>query len=206
MIKRFVDIVVSFFGLLLLFPFLMFMAGLVKKKLGSPILFRQLRAGKNHKPFFMFKFRSMLDKTDKNGVLLTDEERLTPFGRKLRQSSIDELPGLWNVLKGEMSLVGPRPLLTDYVALYSKHQAKRHDVKPGITGWAQINGRNSISWEEKFNLDVWYVENQSFALDCKILYLTIAKVLAKADISPKKEEIMPRFTGSSKLSDHHDPE
>jgi lipopolysaccharide/colanic/teichoic acid biosynthesis glycosyltransferase len=174
---------------------------LVRSKLGSPILFTQDRPGLNGEVLKMVKFRTMLDATDKQGNQLPDSQRMTPFGRKLRRSSLDELPGLWNVLKGDMSLVGPRPLLVDYLPLYNLEQAKRHDVKPGITGWAQVNGRNAISWEQKFELDTWYVENQSLWLDIKILLLTVHKVFKSEGVSPKNEEIMPRFEGSAHLDD-----
>lgn len=169
---------------------------LVRLKLGSPVLFKQARPGLRGKPFEMFKFRTMLDALDKEGRPLPDEERLTPFGRLLRSSSFDELPGLWSVLKGDMSLVGPRPLLMDYLPLYSPEQARRHEVRPGITGWAQINGRNAISWDEKFALDVWYVENRSLLLDLKIIWMTIYKVWAREGISAASEATMPKFSGS----------
>ncbi|MEF1193395.1 sugar transferase, partial [Vibrio parahaemolyticus] len=154
-------------------PIIVLVAWKIRKNLGSPVLFRQTRPGLNGKPFEMVKFRTMKDAVDQQGSPLPDSERMTPFGDKLRNSSLDELPELWNVLKGEMSLVGPRPLLMQYLPLYSKEQSRRHDVRPGVTGWAQVNGRNAISWEEKFKLDVWYVENQSFWLDIKIIFLTV---------------------------------
>ena len=160
------------------------------------MLFKQNRPGLNGQIFEMFKFRSMQDAIDNQGNTLPDSERLTPFGEKLRSSSLDELPGLWNVLKGDMSLVGPRPLLVEYLPLYNDEQAKRHNVRPGITGWAQINGRNAISWDEKFSLDVWYVKNQSFWLDIKILFLTVKKVFVKDGISADGEVTMSKFTGN----------
>lgn len=194
--KRILDIVVSFTALLLLSPIMLITAFLIQKKLGSPILFSQQRPGMNGNLFKMLKFRSMKDAVDKNGNLLPDRERLTPFGQKLRATSLDELPGLISVLKGDMSLVGPRPLLVQYLPLYSDEQARRHEVRPGITGWAQINGRNAISWDEKFKLDVWYVDNQSIWLDLKILFLTLKKVFVKEGISADDHVTMPVFSGS----------
>ncbi|MDQ2045204.1 MULTISPECIES: sugar transferase [unclassified Pseudoalteromonas] len=196
MIKRCFDIVASFFALLLLSPVMFFVSRKVATNLGTPILFKQQRPGLKGKTFKMLKFRSMRDAIDADNVHLTDSERLTPFGRKLRSSSLDELPGLWNVLKGDMSLVGPRPLLVDYLPLYSPEQARRHNVKPGLTGWAQVNGRNAISWEDKFMYDVWYVDNQSFWLDLKILLLTVKKVFIKEGITADDHVTMPFFTGS----------
>ena len=166
---------------------------LVLTQLNSPALFKQSRPGLKGKIFNIYKFRSMTNESDKEGILLSDELRLTKFGKLLRSTSLDELPSLWNVLKGEMSLVGPRPLLVEYLSLYSSKQARRHEVKPGITGWAQVNGRNAISWDEKFDLDVWYVDNQSIWLDIKILYLTIKKVILRDGISAKDDVTMPRF-------------
>ncbi|MCP5077437.1 MAG: sugar transferase [Psychromonas sp.] len=195
MIKRFFDIIISLFALLLLSPLLYIVSRKVAKNLGSPVLFKQKRPGLNGKVFEMLKFRSMKDAVDSDGNSLPDSERLTPFGEKLRATSLDELPGLWSVLKGDMSLVGPRPLLVEYLPLYSSEQAKRHNVRPGITGWAQVNGRNAISWEEKFKFDVWYVENQSFWLDIKILFLTVKKVVVKDGISGEGEVTMSKFTG-----------
>ncbi|NQY65042.1 MAG: sugar transferase [Alteromonadaceae bacterium] len=194
--KRLFDILVSLLALIVLSPLIFLVSRKIAKNLGEPVLFRQKRPGLNGNIFEMLKFRSMLDTVDENGKSLPDSERLTAFGYKLRSSSIDELPGLWNVLKGEMSLVGPRPLLVEYLPLYSKEQAKRHNVRPGITGWAQINGRNALSWEEKFELDVWYVENQSFWLDFKILLLTVKKVFIKEGIAADGEVTMSKFTGS----------
>lgn len=194
--KRLVDIFGSLLGLILFSPILFILVFLVHRKLGSPVLFKQVRPGKDAKPFKMLKFRSMRDASAKDGTVLPDSERLTPFGHKLRASSLDELPGLWNVLKGDMSLVGPRPLLMQYVPLYSTEQARRMDLRPGITGWAQVNGRNAISWDEKFKLDIWYVENRTFGLDMKIIWLTIRKVIARDGISAQGEDTMPTFTGS----------
>ena len=182
MLKRLLDIIIAFLALILLSPLYFYVAYKVKKNLGSPVLFRQVRPGLYGKPFEMIKFRTMKDAIDANGQLLPDSERLTPFGRMLRSSSLDEMPELWNVIKGDMSIVGPRPLLMEYLPLYSPEQAKRHDVRPGMTGHAQVNGRNAISWEEKFKLDTWYVENQSIWLDFKIMFKTVHKVLAKYDI------------------------
>src|SRR3990167_2144002 len=197
MIKRLTDFFISLSALAIFSPLLFVLALLVRFDLGSPVLFRQVRPGANCVPFVMLKFRTMVDAGDANGMQLPDIERLTPFGRFLRSTSFDELPELWNVFKGDMSLVGPRPLLMEYLPLYSERQRQRHDVKPGITGWAQINGRNAISWEEKFELDVWYVENRSFWLDLKILFLTLKKVFTRDGINAEGEATMPKFTGSS---------
>jgi lipopolysaccharide/colanic/teichoic acid biosynthesis glycosyltransferase len=194
--KRILDIVLSLVALLLLSPVILLLSILVALKLGRPILFRQKRPGLKGKVFEMIKFRSMRDAVDELGNTLSDSKRLTSFGKTLRSSSLDELPGLWSVLKGDMSLVGPRPLLVEYLPLYSKEQARRHDVRPGITGWAQVNGRNAISWEEKFKLDVWYVDNQSFWLDIKILFLTVKKVLVRDGVSADGEVTMSRFEGN----------
>ena len=196
MIKRLFDILIALTALILLSPIIWIVSIKVANNLGKPVLFKQERPGLNGKIFEMNKFRSMKDSTNEKGELLSDKERLTPFGERLRSSSLDELPGLWSVIKGDMSLVGPRPLLVEYLPLYSKEQARRHDLKPGITGWAQINGRNTLSWEEKFKLDVWYVDNQSFWLDIKILILTIRKVFIKEDINADGEATMSKFTGS----------
>lgn len=196
MIKRTFDFTSSFLILLILSPIMLIVSRKIAKNLGKPIFFKQERPGLNSKIFEMIKFRSMCDAVDNQGNVLSDSERLTPFGQKLRSSSLDELPGLWNVLKGDMSLVGPRPLLVEYLPLYSQEQAKRHNVRPGITGWAQINGRNAISWEDKFKLDVWYVENRTFWLDIKILFLTVKKVFIKDGISADGEATMSKFTGS----------
>lgn len=198
MLKRIFDIVVSAFALLVLSPVYFLVAYKVKKNLGSPVLFKQTRPGLHGKPFEMIKFRTMKDALDAQGNPLPDADRLTPFGKMLRATSLDELPELWNVLKGEMSLVGPRPLLMEYLPLYNEKQAKRHDVKPGITGYAQVNGRNAISWEQKFELDTWYVENQSFWLDLKILFKTVQKVIAKDDINAVNDATMPKFEGNKK--------
>ena len=169
---------------------------MVRNKLGSPVFFRQMRPGMHGKPFEMVKFRTMTDERSPDGQLLPDAQRLTPFGRFLRSSSLDELPELWNVLKGDMSLVGPRPLLMEYLPLYSPEQARRHEVRPGVTGWAQVNGRNAISWEDKFKLDTWYVDNHSFWLDIRILWLTVRKVVVREGISGAGEATMSKFTGS----------
>ncbi|KAA0875745.1 sugar transferase [Nitrincola tapanii] len=198
MFKRFFDIIASTIGLLLLAPVIVWVAFQIRRKLGSPVLFRQVRPGKDGKPFEMIKFRTMRDAIDKDGNPLPDSERMTPFGAFLRSSSLDELPELWNVLKGDMSLVGPRPLLMEYLPLYSNEQYRRHDVRPGVTGWAQVNGRNAISWDEKFKLDVWYVDHRSFWLDLKIIYLTIKKVLVREGISAEGEATMAKFTGSER--------
>ncbi len=195
MLKRGLDIVAALVALLLLAPVLLVIGCLVRQKLGSPILFRQVRPGREGRPFRMLKFRTMLDATDARGRPLPDPERLTSFGRLLRSTSLDELPELWNVLKGDMSLVGPRPLLMEYLPLYSPEQARRHEVRPGITGWAQVNGRNSLSWEEKFALDVWYVDNRSLWLDVKILWMTVAKVVRRDGISAAGEATMAPFEG-----------
>lgn len=194
--KRFFDILVSFFALVIFSPILVFLAWKIRKNLGSPVLFRQTRPGLNGTPFEMVKFRTMRDAVDANGNPLPDADRMTVFGNKLRNSSLDELPELWNVLKGDMSLVGPRPLLMQYLPLYNQEQARRHEVRPGVTGWAQINGRNAISWEEKFKYDVWYVDNRTILLDIKILIQTVKTVLIKEGISAKDEVTMPPFKGS----------
>ncbi|MEZ2774114.1 sugar transferase [Acinetobacter pseudolwoffii] len=194
--KRLLDIIIASIALILLSPLYAYVAYKVKKNLGSPVLFRQVRPGLHGKPFEMIKFRTMKDAVDKQGNPLPDSERLTPFGQMLRSTSLDEMPELWNVIKGDMSIVGPRPLLMEYLPLYSPEQAKRHDVRPGMTGHAQVNGRNAIGWEEKFKLDTWYVENQSIWLDFKIMFKTVHKVLAKDDISAEGEATMTRFTGS----------
>jgi lipopolysaccharide/colanic/teichoic acid biosynthesis glycosyltransferase len=194
--KRFLDFMVSIVGILLLIPIVIIIAWQIHRKLGSPIFFRQTRPGLHGKPFQMIKFRTMRDAVDACGRPLPDSERMTPLGSFLRASSLDELPELWNVLRGDMSLVGPRPLLMEYLPLYSVEQSRRHEVRPGVTGWAQINGRNALSWAEKFQLDVWYVDNRSLWLDMKILCLTLKKVLVRDGISAAGEVTMPRFTGS----------
>ena len=195
--KRIIDIIGSLAGLIILSPVFLIVSVLVYSKLGSPIFFTQERVGKDGKIFKMIKFRTMLDSTNKFGELLDDEERLTPFGKKLRSTSLDELPELINVLKGDMSLVGPRPLLVEYIPLYSKHQFRRHEVKPGITGWAQVNGRNSIDWETKFDLDVEYVDNFNLFMDIKILFLTVLKVIKKDGINQEGNATMEKFTGNN---------
>lgn len=194
--KRIIDIFGASFGLLLLSPVMAIVAYKIRHEMGSPVLFRQTRPGVGGKPFQMIKFRTMRDSIDSDGRLLPDTDRLTKLGRFLRSSSLDELPELWNVLIGEMSLVGPRPLLMEYLELYSPEQARRHEVRPGITGWAQVNGRNAISWDEKFALDVWYVDNRTIWLDFKIIWMTIRKVLKREGISAAGEATMSKFTGS----------
>lgn len=194
--KRLFDIVFSLFALILLSPVLAGVALLVRLQLGSPVLFRQVRPGKNSQPFEMLKFRTMTEECEPNGSLLPDAERLTAFGRFLRSTSLDELPELWNVLKGEMSLVGPRPLLMDYLPLYSPEQGRRHEVRPGITGWAQVNGRNAIDWSTKLALDVWYVENRSMRLDLKILFLTVTKVALREGVTSERSATTERFRGN----------
>ena len=194
--KRLFDFVLALCGVITLALPLLILVWLVRRKLGSPVFFRQVRPGLHGKPFEMVKFRTMTSECGPGGQLLPDAQRLTPFGRWLRATSLDELPELWNVLKGDMSLVGPRPLLIEYLPLYTTEQARRHEVRPGITGWAQVNGRNAISWEDKFKLDVWYVNNWSSWLDIKILWLTARKVLARDGISAQGEATMTKFTGS----------
>jgi len=195
-LKRLFDIVVAGIGLLVLSPILILLAILIKIKLGGPVLFTQIRPGLNGKPFKIFKFRTMLDLADAEDKPLQDEARLPPFGKMLRATSLDEQPELWNVLIGDMSLVGPRPLLKEYLPLYSEEQNRRHEVRPGITGWAQVNGRNAISWEEKFKLDVWYVDNQSFWLDIGIILKTVKKVVVCEGINAEGEVTMSRFSGN----------
>lgn len=195
--KRLLEMMVAFVALVLLAPVLIITAWLIRRRLGSPVFFCQTRPGLHGAPFRMIKFRTMRDAFDRDGKPLPDAQRMTRLGAFLRASSIDELPELINVLKGEMSLVGPRPLLMEYLPLYTEEQARRHEVRPGITGWAQVNGRNAISWEEKFKLDVWYVDNRSFWLDIKIIWLTIRKVLVRDGISAQGEATMPRFTGKT---------
>lgn len=196
MLKRLIDITASSAALVTLSPVLAVTAYKVKKNLGSPILFKQTRPGLYGEPFEMVKFRTMLDAYDEQGNLLPNEQRYTKFGNFLRSTSLDELPELWNVLKGDMSLVGPRPLLTDYLPLYNEEQARRHNVRPGVTGWAQVNGRNAISWEEKFKLDTWYVDNQSLLLDLKIILMTLKKVVVKEGVNASDTVTMTRFTGN----------
>lgn len=202
-LKRLLDIIIASIALILLSPLYAIVAYKVKKNLGSPVLFRQVRPGLYGKPFEMIKFRTMKDAVDEQGNPLPDSERLTPFGQMLRSTSLDEMPELWNVIKGDMSIVGPRPLLMEYLPLYSPEQAKRHNVRPGMTGHAQVNGRNAIGWEEKFKLDTWYVENRSTWLDFKIMFKTVHKVLAKDDISAEGEATMTKFTGT-KTDNLHD--
>lgn len=198
MIKRTFDIISSVLGLIILSPVFIVVAWKVKNNLGTPVLFRQKRPGKDGKPFEMIKFRSMRDSKDENGNVLPDKDRRTPFGNKLRSTSLDELPELWNVLKGDMSIVGPRPLLMEYLPLYNEEQHRRHEVRPGITGWAQVNGRNAISWDDKFKLDVWYVDNKSLIVDIKIIIKTVKKVLFREDINTNSEITMPKFSGNKK--------
>jgi len=202
--KRFFDLVLAVLALLLLGMPLLFLIWQVRRKLGSPVFFRQTRPGLHGRPFEMVKFRTMTDARGRDGNLFSDAERLTAFGRFLRATSLDELPELWNVLKGDMSLVGPRPLLMEYLPLYSPEQARRHEVRPGITGWAQVNGRNAISWDDKFRLDVWYVDHRSLWLDIKILWLTVKKVLVREGISAAGEATMPVFKGTGLTEDKHD--
>jgi len=196
MIKRICDFVLALVALAILSPVLLIVAWQIGRKLGSPVLFRQVRPGLHGQPFKMIKFRTMRDALDTQGKPLPDAERMTPFGNFLRSASLDELPELWNVLKGDMSLVGPRPLLMEYLPLYSLEQARRHEVRPGVTGWAQVNGRNALSWDEKFRLDVWYVDHQSFWLDLRILLLTVKKVFIREGISAQGDATMPVFRGS----------
>lgn len=194
--KRLLDFTAALLGLIALALPLLALMALIRRRLGSPVFFRQIRPGLHGQPFEMVKFRTMTDACGPDGTLLPDAERLTPFGRFLRSTSLDELPELCNVLKGDMSLVGPRPLLMEYLPLYSPEQARRHEVRPGITGWAQVNGRNAISWEEKFALDTWYVDHQSLRLDIRILWLTVKKVLVREGISAAGEATIGKFTGS----------
>jgi sugar transferase EpsL len=194
--KRAFDIIIAMFALLIFSPVLLLIAILVFITFGAPVLYRQLRPGLHGLPFLIYKFRTMTDQKDAEGNLLPDDQRLTPFGKFLRSSSLDELPELLNVLNGDMSLVGPRPLLMEYLPLYTAEQARRHEMKPGITGWAQVNGRNAISWEEKFKLDLWYVDNQSLQLDCRILWMTLAKVFCSEGISEQGQATMSKFTGT----------
>lgn len=197
MMKRIFDLLFSLIVVGAGLPVHLLVMFIVRVKIGSPVLFKQDRPGRYGKPFQMIKFRTMSETRDKDGNLLPDNQRLGAFGKFLRSTSIDEIPGLWSVIKGDMSLVGPRPLLMEYLPLYSSEQARRHDVRPGITGWAQVNGRNAISWEEKFALDVWYVDNRSFWLDIKILFLTLKKVIVRQGISAKGEVTMSKFTGKT---------
>lgn len=196
MFKTLIDRSLAALGLIILSPLLLALAWLVSVRMGMPVLFRQTRIGRGEKPFTFLKFRTMTDARDSRGMRLSDKQRLTALGLLLRSTSLDELPQLWNVLKGDMSLVGPRPLLPEYLARYSMHQRRRHEVKPGITGWAQINGRNALSWEEKFDHDVWYVEHQSLWLDTKILWQTVLKVFKREGVSQQGHATMPEFLGN----------
>jgi sugar transferase EpsL len=196
--KRMMDVILSLIGIIILSPFMLLIGILVKWKLGSPILFKQQRPGLNGVPFYLMKFRSMSNQKDNKGKLLPDHQRLTPFGKILRKFSLDELPQLINVLKGDLSLVGPRPLLMEYIPLYSEEQASRHRVKPGITGWAQVNGRNEITWEEKFELDIWYVNHQSLIFDLKILWLTVIKVVRSEGVNLNEHD----FEGTMRKERH----
>lgn len=195
-IKRILDIISSLLAIIILSPFLAVTAVLVKTKLGSPVLFKQERPGKDEKIFTLMKFRTMTDERDENGELLPDEVRLTKFGKFLRSTSIDELPELFNILKGDMSVIGPRPLLVEYIPRYNEHQHRRHEVRPGLSGWAQVNGRNTVSWEDKFDMDVHYVDNYSFAMDVKILFMTVLNVLKKEGISSQTSATMEVFMGT----------
>lgn len=195
-LKRIFDIIFAVIGIVIFSPVMLIVSILIIKKMGRPVLFRQLRPGLNGNPFILYKFRTMTDERDQDGKLLPDEKRLTPLGKFLREHSIDELPQLFNVLKGDMSIVGPRPLLMEYLTRYTPEQARRHEVKPGITGWAQVNGRNALTWEEKFKLDVYYVDNWDLVLDLKIIMLTIWNVLKKEGISAEGHVTMPEFLGS----------
>lgn len=196
MLKLFFDKILALFLIILFSPIYLIVSFLIYRKMGSPILFRQKRPGYKEKIFGIYKFRTMTNDIDENGNLLPDEKRLIGIGKFIRSTSLDELPQLFNVLKGEMSFVGPRPLLIEYLDLYNDQQKRRHDVKPGITGWAQVNGRNAISWEQKFEYDVWYVDNQSFVLDIKILWMTFLKVVKRSDISSNTSATMEKFTGT----------
>ncbi len=204
MIKRVFDVCVAALMLVVLSPLILVVALLVRWQLGSPLLFHHRRPGLHGQPFGMVKFRTMLDTRDATGALLPSDQRLTHFGKLLRSTSLDELPELWNVLKGDMSLVGPRPLLMDYLPLYTAEQFRRHEARPGITGWAQVNGRNDLSWEDKFRLDVWYVDHQSLWLDIRILFLTLKKVVFREGISAGGHAITPRFSGSREGKAPHD--
>ena len=196
--KRSLDFLLSLIALVALSPVLLMLSIVVRMRLGSPLLFKQIRPGHRGRPFQLVKFRTMTDEKDIHGDLLPDNVRMPAFGRFLRSSSLDELPELWNVLKGDMSLVGPRPLLMEYLDLYSEEQSRRHEVRPGITGWAQVNGRNALSWEEKFALDVWYVDNRTMWLDIKILLMTVVKVFKREGVSHDGHATMEEFKGSSK--------
>ncbi len=197
MLKRCLDIIISSLGIVLLAPLLVIIALVIRLSMGEPVFFRQARPGQYGKPFNLIKFRTMMNQGGDSATPLPDSQRITKLGRFLRSTSLDELPELWNVLKGDMSLVGPRPLLMEYLDKYTPEQARRHEVKPGITGWAQVNGRNALSWEERFKLDVWYVDNQSFWLDVKILFLTLWKVLTREGINEPGQATMTKFSGSN---------
>ena len=198
--KRLFDIIASSVALVVLAPMILLVAVVVRLCLGAPVFFKQIRPGFRGEPFVLMKFRTMQDVEGPDGRPREDSRRLTEFGRWLRASSLDELPELWNVLKGDMSLVGPRPLLLEYLPLYTPEQARRHEVRPGLTGWAQVNGRNAMTWEEKFELDIWYVDNKSLALDLRILLMTVRAVFSRQGISATGEATMPRFTGSARHS------
>jgi len=195
--KRIFDFIVSLIAIIILFIPIVFTTIIIKAQMGSPVIFTQKRPGLKGKPFYIYKFRTMTNETDEKGELLANEDRITKSGQFIRKLSLDELPQLFNVLKGDISLVGPRPLLMEYLPLYNHEQARRHDVRPGITGWAQVNGRNAISWEERFELDVWYVDNQSFFLDIKILVLTVLKVFKSEGVNPEDKAFIDKFKGSS---------
>jgi lipopolysaccharide/colanic/teichoic acid biosynthesis glycosyltransferase len=203
-LKNIIDRSLSVAGLLLLSPIIIALGCLIRLRLGKPVLFRQTRIGHGEKPFTFLKFRTMTDARDSRGILLPDEQRLTALGRFLRGSSLDELPQMWNVLRGEMSFVGPRPLLPEYLPRYNAHQRRRHAVKPGITGWVQVNGRNTLTWEEKFDLDVWYVDHYDLWLDIKILFLTLLRVLQRDGINQQGHATMPEFTGTAGIAQQHE--
>jgi len=197
-LKRIIDIIGALVGLIVSAPIMVIVSLIIYLTMGGPVFFKQIRPGLNGRPFVIYKFRTMLDLRDKDGNLLPDEKRITVIGKFLRSTTLDELPEFWNVLKGDMSLVGPRPLLMEYLPRYTPEQARRHEVKPGMTGWAQINGRNAISWEEKFKLDVWYVDNWNILLDLKIIFLTILKVFKREGVSAEGYATMPEFMGEIK--------
>lgn len=200
-LKRIIDIIGALVGLIVSSPIMLIVSLIIYLTMGRPVFFKQLRPGMNGKPFVIYKFRTMLDLKDKDGNLLPDEKRITAIGRFLRSTTLDELPEFWNVLKGDMSLVGPRPLLMEYLPRYTPEQARRHNVKPGMTGWAQVNGRNAITWEEKFKLDVWYVDNWNIPLDLKIIFLTILKVFKREGVSAEGYATMPEFVGSKNMEE-----
>jgi len=200
-LKRIIDIIGALVGLIVSSPIMLIVSLIIYLTMGRPVFFKQLRPGLNGKPFVIYKFRTMLDLKDKDGNLLPDEKRITAIGKFLRSTTLDELPEFWNVLKGDMSLVGPRPLLVEYLPRYTPEQARRHNVKPGMTGWAQVNGRNAITWEEKFKLDVWYVDNWNIPLDLKIIFLTILKVFKREGVSAEGYATMPEFVGSKNMEE-----